>query len=430
MKKVLILGRPNVGKSSLFNRLIKNRRALVLNRSGVTRDLIKGTAHWWGHSFEVWDSGGLIWNSSSVLSQPIQKAVQTAIKQSDLIVFVMSAHIGLHEDDKQIFKWIQNKHYLLVVNKVDHPTHFESQLSEIYALGDHFIETAFEKNFNVDQVVTWILQHSSTEEKKKEKYQAVLLMTGQSNVGKSSLCNCLLKQDRMMTSDELHTTTDVVDEDFEWNEKKYKILDTAGIRKHSRRTEDLEKLSSAKTLSYFKKADIIFLVIDGTQALARQDIRLFSYCMNQFKPCIIAVNKWDLAGDLSKEEKKAQIQDALSFFSGLPIVFISALKGTGISALMKKTDQCIEKMQKRISTSELNQFFRKTVQKTPAPVYGTKSIKFYYLTQLQKPHPSFVIFTNEPQGIQPSYKRFLIKKIQKKWALEGIPIQTVFLPRN
>lgn len=430
MKKVLILGRPNVGKSSLFNRLIKNRRALVLNLPGVTRDLIKGTAHWWGNSFEVWDSGGLAWGSSFDLSQPIQKSVQAAVKQSDLAVFVMDAHVGLHEDDKQIFKWIQGKKYLLVVNKVDHPTRFESQLSEIYALGDHFIEASFEKNFNVDHIAAWIAQHAGSEEKKLKRHYADILITGQSNVGKSSLCNCLLKQDRMITSDQKHTTTDIVDEEFEFSGKKYKILDTAGIRKHSRRTEDLEKLSSAKTLSYFKKAGIIFLVIDGTQTLARQDIRLFSYCMNQFKPCIIAVNKQDLMSSSSKEKMREQIQNAFSFVSRPPVVFISALKGSGAAALMKKTNECIEKMRKRISTSELNQFFTKTVQAAPAPAYGTKNIKFYYLTQVQKPHPSFVIFTNEPKGVLPSYKKFLVKKIQKNWALEGIPIQTIFLPRR
>ena len=429
MKKVLIVGRPNVGKSSLFNRLIKNRRALVLDQPGVTRDLIKGQAHWWGHTFEVWDSGGLTWNSSSFLSQPIQKAVKRAVQQADLIVFVMSAHVGFHEDDKLIYKWIKNKKYILVVNKVDHPEKFEEYISEFYSLGEKLITTAFEKDENIDQIVEWIIQQSSSSLEKLEQNYASLLITGQCNVGKSSLCNVLLKTDRMMTSAKAHTTVDVVDEDFKFSGKKYKLLDTAGLRKHSRRTEDLEKLSSAKSLSYFRKADIIFLVIDGSQPTVRQDMRVFSYCVEKFKPCIIVVNKWDLA-KISKDEMRKHIQQTFSFFSDVPVVFVSALKKQGISVLMKKTNECIEKKQTYIPTSELNRFFKEVVQTAPAPVYGTKNVKFYYLTQIKKSHPSFIIFTNEPKGVTPAYKRFLIKRIQKKWSLQGIPIQTSFVLRK
>ncbi len=427
MKKVLILGRPNVGKSSLFNRLIKNRKALVLDLPGVTRDLLKGEACWWGHTFEVWDTGGLIWNpSSSSLSSSIKQLVKEAITQADLIVFVMDAHLGLHEDDKSIFKWIKNKKHLLVANKVDHPRDFESQLSEFYSLGSSFIEAAFEKDENIDQIVTWIIQNSISTVKEKEDYHASILITGQCNVGKSSICNLLLKKNRMITSEKAHTTIDVVDETFEFSGKKYQILDTAGIRKRSRRTEDLEKLSSAKTLSYFHKASLIFLVIDGTKSVARQDIRLFSFCMDRFKTCILIVNKWDLVKHISKEEMRAKVKEIFSFFPELPVVFTSAQQGKGIPTLMKKVNEYTEKMHTRISTSELNRFFRQAIQEAPAPVYGTKNIKFYYLTQVKKGHPSFIIFTNEPKGVTPSYKKFLTKKIQKQFSLQGVPIQTTF----
>ena len=429
MKKVLIVGRPNVGKSSLFNRLIKNRRALVLDHPGVTRDIIKGEAQWWGHIFEVWDSGGLTWSPSSFLSQSIQKAVKTAIQKADLIVFVMDVHVGLHEDDKLIYKWIKNKKYLLVVNKVDHTADFEGCMSEFYSLGEKFVTTAFEKDDNIDQIVDWVIRQSDLSLEKPEQYYASVLITGQCNVGKSSLCNVLLKKNRMITSAKAHTTVDVVDEDFKFYGKKYKLLDTAGLRKHSRRTEDLEKLSSAKTLSYFKKADIIFLMIDGSRPVVRQDVRLFSYCVEKFKPGIVVVNKWDLA-KISKNEMRKHIQKAFSFFSDVPVVFVSALKKQGISDLMKKTNECIEKKQTHIPTSELNRFFKEAVQTAPAPVYGTKNVKFYYLTQIKKSHPNFIIFTNEPKGVTPSYRKFLIKKIQKKWSLQGIPIQTSFVLRK
>ena len=328
MTKVLIIGRPNVGKSSLFNRLVKQRRSLVLDQPGVTRDIIKGSAHWWGHSFEVWDSGGLIWNTSSLIFSSVQDRVKEACEQSDLIIFIMDAHLGLHDEDKKIFKWIKDKKYLLVVNKVDHPSSFETQLSEFYILGSDFIQTSFEKDENIALIVDWIIKNSKTSELKIEDKTSILI-TGQSNVGKSSLCNLILRKNRMVTSPEMHTTVDVVDEAFQYNKKKYEILDTAGIRRKSKRLESLEKISSAKSLSYFEKANLILLVIDGQKNFARQDARLFSYCMEKHKTTVLLINKWDLS-QISKIEMKKKVQQELRYFPDIPSVFISAKTGVGV----------------------------------------------------------------------------------------------------
>lgn len=428
MTKVLIVGRPNVGKSSLFNRLIKQRRSLVLDQPGVTRDIIKGLAHWWGHSFEVWDSGGLMWDTASLVFSAVQEQVQSACQEADLIIFVMDAHLGLHDEDKKIFKWIKNKKYLLVVNKVDHPRSFESQLSEFYVLGSDFIQTAFEKDDNISFIVDWIVKNSKVSES-KEKDKISLLMTGQCNVGKSSLCNLILKKNRMVTSSEAHTTVDVVDEVFQYNKKRYQILDTAGIRRKSKRLENLEKISSAKSLSYFEKTDLILLVIDGQKKFSRQDARLFSYCMEKHKTTILVVNKWDVSS-VSKLEMRKVIRQELRYFPDIPCVFISAKTGEGLGSLMKVISKCVEKNDFRISTSKLNKFFSEVVEKAPAPVYGTKNVKFYYLTQTKKTPPSFIVFTNEPKGVNSSYQKFLVKKIQEKYSLKGIPIQTTFLKKS
>ena len=425
--KVLIVGRPNVGKSSLFNRLIKKRRSLVLDQPGVTRDIIKGHANWWGHSFEVWDSGGLQ-KTSSVIFSAVQNQVKSACKEADLIVFVMDAHLGLHDEDKKIFKWIKSKKHLLVVNKVDHPHFFESRLNEFYTLGSDFIPASFEKDDNISLIVDWIIKNS-VHSKPKEEDKISLLMTGQCNVGKSSLCNLMLKKNRMVTSSEAHTTVDVVDEVFQYNKKKYRILDTAGIRKKSKRFESLEKISSAKSLSYFEKADLILLVIDGQKKFSRQDARIFSYCMEKHKTTLLVINKWDLS-QVEKTEMRKLIRQELKYFPDVPCVFISAKTGVGLGRLMKAISECMNKNLFRISTSELNQFFAKIVQQAPAPVYGTKNVKFYYLTQTKKTPPSFIIFTNEPKGVSPSYQKFLVKKIQQKYSLKGIPIQTTFLKKS
>ena len=429
MTKVLIVGRPNVGKSSLFNRLVRQRRSLVLDRPGVTRDIIKGSAVWWGHSFEVWDSGGLMWDaSSSVIFSAVQDHVQSACKEADLIVFVMDAHLGLHDEDKKIFKWVKDKKHLLVVNKVDHPHAFESQLSEFYELGSDFIQTSLEKDDNISVIVDWVIKNS-TSTKSKEIDKTSILITGQSNVGKSSLCNLILNKNRMVTSSEMHTTVDVVDETFQYNKKKYEILDTAGIRKKSKRLENLEKISSAKSLSYFKKADLLLLVIDGQQKFSRQDARLFSYCMEKHKTTILVINKWDIS-EVTKMGMRKMIRQELRYFPDIPCVFTSAKTGEGLGRLMKAISECVKKSSIHISTSALNKFFIEVVQQAPAPVYGTKNVKFYYLTQTKKTPPSFIIFTNEPKGVSSSYQKFLVKKIQEKYSLKGIPIQTTFIKKS
>ena len=426
MTKVLIVGRPNVGKSSLFNRLIKNRRSLVLDQPGVTRDIIKGEAHWWGHGFEVWDSGGLVWEKASSLSSVIKKQVKTFASQADLIVFIMDARLGLQEEDKKIFKWVKHKKTLLVVNKVDR---LNEDLSDFYALGSkHFVPAAFEKDKGVDVIVDWIIKYSKNEKSKKDKAISFLI-TGQSNAGKSSLCNFLLKKNRMITSAEAHTTVDVVDEVFEFKDRKYEVLDSAGIRKKSRRMSDLEKISSAKSLSYFDKADLILLTVPIDKGISKQDVRLFSYCIDRHKPVLLVISKWDLSS-ISKEEMKKKIKSEFLFFPTVLHVFTSALKGKGLGPLMNKICECAEKSQTYIPTSKLNQFFIQAIHKAPMPVYGPRNVKFYYLTQNFKNPPGFIVFVNEPKGISSSYKRFLIKQIQKKFRLEGIPLRLNFVKKT
>ena len=432
MKKVLLIGRPNVGKSSLFNRLIKQRRALVLDLPGVTRDILKEKAFWWGGEFEVWDSGGLISKTNSVVFSSVKKSVEKAITAVDLIIFITDARAGLNREDQVIFKLIKEKKHLFVVNKVDNKNLLAEAFSEFSKLGEEFIPASFEKEDNVDKIVEWILKNSTQSSKtKKEEKSFSILLAGKSNVGKSSLCNRILSKERVIISPKEHTTVDVVNESFEYEGKKYEILDTAGIRQKSRRSNDLEKLSAAKSLVFFEKAGLILLLISADKGFHRQDLRLISYAMARHKACLLVVNKWDLKKLKStKKDWRRKVLSELPFFPDMEMVFTSAKTGLGVKTLMKKIKEQVQKVQFRVSTSELNRFTSKITQNFPCPLYGTKVVRFYYWTQVKKTPPSFIAFTNEPKGVRPSYKKFLVKQIKKQWSLPGVPVELNFIKKK
>lgn len=430
MKKILIIGRPNVGKSSLFNRLIKKRRALVMNTPGVTRDIIKEKAYWWGTHFEVWDSGGFIFNATQSLSKNINHFVQDSLKKVDCSIMVMDATVGLHEDDKSIFKLIKSKPYLLVVNKIDKVTKSPHLISEFYSLGNSFIESSFERETNIDQIVSWVIEKSTTTEDSTVTPHFSIMLSGQPNVGKSSLFNKIVKKNRSIISPKPHTTVDVVDDFFLYQSQTFEVLDSSGIGKKSKQTMDIQRLASAKTLSYYDKTNFVLLVIDASKKISKQDIRLFSYCLEKNKPSIIVANKWDLAFDTTKVEIRKTIKKALAFYPEIPILFTNALSGLGVPVLIKKILEIKQRSEIQIPTSKLNFFLKNVTQQAPPPVYGTRNIKFFYLTQTKKKPPQFLIFTNHPKGVSSSYKKFLTKKIQNEWNLKGIPIQLVFKKRK
>ena len=423
-----------MGKSSLFNRLVRQRRALVINQPGVTRDILKQKTSWWGIDFEVWDSGG-IWSEESVYSSLIDKKVQEAILESDLILFVMDARSGFVEADKKTFQLVKKsgKPFLALVNKVDELKKSDLLLSDFYRLGINLFPCAFEQDQGITEVVEWVLSYS----KKKVKVEGnsfipivCLLVAGKTNVGKSTLCNALLKKDRMLTSPMAGTTVDVVEDQFQYGNRIYNLLDTAGKTRVQNKTQSLADFKSHQS---FKEADLILILVDYSTGPSRQDARLIHSCIEEHKAVIVAVNKWDLVTktgkDISKVEYRKNIQNKFRFYPNLPIVFISALSSSGLGDLMKKVDEVYQKLRFRISTSELNRFFTEVIRKAPSPVYGVRDVKFYYLTQTHQTPPSFIAFANYPEGIRDSYRRFLIRQIQGKWNLKGIPIRISVLPR-
>ena len=439
MKQVLIVGRPNVGKSSLFNKLVRKRKSLVVNKPGVTRDILKAKAAWWGGEFEVWDSGG--WKEkNSDWSLAIDKKVQQAIQQVHCILFVVDAKAGLKSEDKEIFRALKRnkKSFLILVNKVDQEEQKELLLSDFYEWGMDIVACAFESDRGVSEVVEWILKqkHSSSVKNKKETIR--LLIAGKVNVGKSSLCNALLKKDRMITSARPGTTADIVEEHFMYNRKRYLLMDTAGLKQHKKKnttqSKNTESLALFKSEQSFKQTDLVWLLIESVSGPSRQDARLVNLCIAEHKAVIVVVSKWDLISKtgrgMSKLEFKKKIQEQFIFYPDLHIVFTSSLNSVGLNVLMKKSEEIYQKMKCRISTSALNRFFTQVIRKAPAPVYGVDNVKFYYLTQIGDCPPSFIVFANYPVGVKTAYRRFLIRQIQKKWNLKGIPLRLFIVSKN
>ena len=409
---------------------------MVINTPGVTRDILKQNTSWWGVDFEVWDSGGL-WAKSSPWDSLINQKVQQATKQSDLILLVMDGKAGYLAEDKITFQLVKKsgKPFLILINKVDDLKQTDNLLSGFYEMGVDILSCSFENDRGISETVEWILAHSpsnktNSSSQKSNKQTVRIFVIGKTNAGKSSLCNSLLKQERIITSHEPGTTTDVVEEQFAFKGFTYILSDTAGLRKSHQLKEQPESLSLFKSHQSFNDADIAWLLVDGSCGPSRQDARLLQMCAKLHKAVIVVVSKWDLVDANPKESYRKQIQKTFHFYNDLTIVFTSALKASGLSVLLKKTDEIYKKLNHRVSTSEINHFFTKVIRKAPAPVYGSQDVKFYYLTQTNQVPPSFIAFANYPQGVRDSYRRFLVRQIQKKWNLKGIPIRIFVLPKN
>ena len=443
LSRVLIVGRPNVGKSSLFNRLVQKRKALVFNQPGVTRDILRETVSWWGTSFEIEDSGGLwsashpaIHKRSGSLSRLIDKKVCAAIKETDFLLFVTDARTGCMEEDKKTWRMIKKsgKPCLILVNKVDEEKNSSSLLAEFACFGVDCVPCAFEQDRGVAIAVEWIIrqikQKSPVKSPPKSTLQPIrLLILGRPNVGKSLLCNAFLKEERVITSPLKGTTVDIVEDSFQYGSTLYQILDTAGYyRKEKQKTP--VSLASVKMEQALKTADVLLLLVDATRFPGREDARLLELCHRQHKALIMVVNKWDLQKNTDKTMYRTRIQKKFVFYPHLPVVFISALKREGLEVLLKATHTLYQKMCFHIATSELNQFLMAATRKAPSPVSGVQDVKFYYFTQARRPPPHFIAFANYPKAISNAYRRFLIRQIQNHWSLKGVPIKLSFRGRR
>ena len=424
--KVAIIGRPNVGKSTLFNILTDSRKSVVKNQAGVTRDIIISPADVWGKKYDLIDTGGVT-EAQDLFSKLIKEQVTDFLHSVDFIIAVMDGRSGMLPEDRDIIKLAKQtgRPTLLVINKVDQHHEDDIAKADFHEFGLDVVACSFEQRRGVAEVMEWINKIiPDAKETLKEGMQ--IAMVGKPNVGKSSLCNCLLGVHRMLVSDVAGTTVDSVDSPFVFNEKKYIIVDTAGLRRHSRREDDIEIIAAFKSQESIRRSDIVLLVIDGNTGPSEQDAKIMQQILEDHKGVIIVANKSDVAAEevpKYRETFRAQVLKEFHFFIDVPVVFTSAKTGAGINDLFKMIESVSAKLNQRISTSDLNDFFFETIRQAPAPVYGITNVKFYYLTQTKQVPPSFIAFANHPDGVTNSYRRFLIKNLKEKFDLHGIPIR-------
>jgi len=424
--KVAIIGRPNVGKSTLFNIITDSRKAVVKNQAGVTRDIIIEPVDIWGKQFDLIDTGGIT-EAGDIFSKLIREQVTEFLHSVDFIIAVMDGRAGLVPEDRDIIRVANQtgKPFLLVINKVDKVTDEEMFKADFYEFGVDIIAASFEQRRGVGEILDWITKQIP-ESPAVLKEGMNIAIVGKPNVGKSSLCNSILGANRMIVSDIAGTTIDSVDSPFIFNGAKYTLVDTAGLRKSAKREEDLEIISAFKSQEAIRRADIVLLVVDGTIGPTDQDARIMQAILEDHKGVILVANKSDIGGKEVPEYRKTfreQVARTFHFFDDVHVVFTSAKTGYGVDELLETVEKVSDQMNFRVPTSELNDFFFETIRKAPAPVWGTTNVKFYYLTQTYQRPPAFIAFANHPDGVTNSYRRFLIKNIKERWDLHGLPIR-------
>jgi len=421
-----IIGRPNVGKSSLFNYLISARKSVVKNQPGVTRDLLFEDADIWGRNYQIVDTGGLT-EAEDIISQKIREQVVEFLKTVDGLILVMDVKAGLCPEDREIVRLAKETHlpFLIVANKADKAQELDIVGADFYEFGENVVTCSVERRLGMEPILQWIYDHSHAHEV-DTSYGFPIAIVGKPNVGKSSMCNQLIGEDRMLVSEIAGTTIDPVDTLISYNERRYLFIDTAGLRRSARRTDGLEILSAFKTDRSIKRAEVVLLMVDGTEGPTEQDARITQQIIEANKTPILVINKLDLGEQDIPEFRKttrAKIKDVFHFYKDIPITFVSAKTGKGLKDLFELIEATRQKLHIRISTSDLNDFFTKVIRKAPAPIWGTRNVKFYYLTQTQQTPPSFIAFANHPDGVNRTYRRFLTNQIKEHWELAGIPVR-------
>jgi GTPase len=426
LSRVAIIGRPNVGKSTLFNYLTISRKAVVKDEPGVTRDILIEPGDIWGLPYEVIDTGGLT-ESTENFSQLIREQVIEFLTAVDLLIVVMDGRAGLCPEDRDVIRIAKEtgRPFLVVVNKLDRVHEMELKKTEFYEFGMDVVACSFEHRLGVDQVLEWI-----SENVKKAglgvKDGMTIAMVGKPNVGKSSLVNRLLGEKRVLVSSVAGTTTDSVNTHLVFDDRRYTLIDTAGLRRSRSRSEDLEIISAFKSKESIRRADIVLLVVDGNEGPTEQDAKILQGILEIHRAVILVANKTDTAEKQHEQFKtwfKERVETQFHFFTDITMVFVSALTGKGIDDLLDTVLDTERKLQTKISTRDLNDFFMKAIRQAPAPVHNTKNVKFYYLTQTQQQPPAFIAFANFPDSVDKAYRRFLAKRIQEQWHLQGIPIR-------
>ncbi|MPQ42463.1 ribosome biogenesis GTPase Der [Clostridium tarantellae] len=432
---VAIVGRPNVGKSTLFNRLAGKRISIVQDTPGVTRDRVYAESEWLNNKFTMIDTGGIEPESSDIIIKQMRRQAQIAIEMADVIVFIVDGKEGLTAADSEVAQMLRRskKPIVLVVNKVDNLKE-EDNCYEFYNLGiGDPVTISASQGLGLGDMLDEVVKHFAFLDNSEEEEEYIkIAMIGKPNVGKSSLINKLLGEDRVIVSDVPGTTRDAIDSYLETDEGKFILIDTAGLRRKSKVKEEIERYSVIRTYAAVERADVCILVIDAEQGITDQDEKIIGYAHELNKAIMVIVNKWDLVAKDDKTLSKYQkdLQFNLKFMPYAQYLFISALTGQRVHKVLSIAKGCYDNYSKRISTGILNEVINKAVLMKEPPVVGLKRLKIYYATQVATKPPKFLFFVNDPNASHFSYERYLENQLRESFDFKGTGIEVEYRQRK
>ncbi|MBN2374329.1 ribosome biogenesis GTPase Der [bacterium] len=428
---IAIVGRPNVGKSTLFNRLIRRRKAIVDDEPGVTRDRNYGTCDWDGRRFILIDTGGLDIGTDVSIHMQVHNQALIAIEEADLIIFLMDGKDGLLPEDKEIYLALKRskKPVVCVINKVDN-NRIASSLSDFYSIGeDSFFPISASHGTGIDDMMGRVMDalpaRGTTEDKTEITRLAII---GRTNVGKSSLLNSILRKERSLVSEEPGTTRDCIDTPFNYNHRSYLIIDTAGIRRRKKVKAMLERITIIKTIKSIENCHVALFLIDAVDGITEQDVRIAGFAHEAGKAVIVVVNKWDAVAkdDKAMKRHEEEFRFRLKYLSYAPMIFVSAITGQRIYKIFPLVERVMEQYRMRVTTGKLNRIINASIEHFPPPLHKGRKIKIYYQTQVAVQPPTFAFFVNIPDGIHFSYRRYLQNQIREKLGLDSTPLRLVF----
>jgi len=428
---VSIVGRPNVGKSTIFNRLIGARQAIVHDEPGVTRDRHYGQSHWNGRQFSVIDTGGYLPDDEGIMTAGMREQVHIAINESDLVLFVVDVETGITALDKMVAQMLrtQEKPVILLANKADNEDR-KLNATEFYELGfEQLFPVSAISGSGTGDLLDEVVQQLPEIDEKEGGDIPKLAIIGRPNVGKSSLINALLQDERCLVTDIPGTTRDAVNSRLIYKDKSYILIDTAGLRKKKNVKENVEFYSTVRTDRALRECDIAILMVDAMQGFEKQDKTIIREAAKYNKGIILVLNKWDLVPNKETnlfKEFEEYVYDRIPYMRWVPIVSTSALNKKRIHRILEMADEVIEERKKKISTSDFNDFVRRILKERPLPMKRGKALKITYATQVKANPPVFKFFMNTPSELPPNYRTYLEKRIRDEYTFTGVPITMVF----
>ena len=436
MKQIVaIVGRPNVGKSTLFNKLVGDRLSIVKDEPGVTRDRLYREIEWLGKEFILVDTGGLEPRTNDFMMNKIKQQAQVAIDEADVIIFLVDGKSGITGIDEDVANILRkkDKKVVIAVNKIDNYMKDQENIFEFYSLGfEEVIGISGEHKTNLGDLLDAVVKKFENKNETETEEGLCIAILGRPNAGKSSLVNKLLNEERTIVSEIAGTTRDAIDSNLKYDGDVYTLIDTAGIRRKSKIEDSIEYYSVLRAMKSIKRADVCVLMLDATEILTDQDKRVAGMIYDERKPIIIAINKWDLIekDNNSVKEFTELVKADLSFLNYAPIITISALTGKRTVNILEQAKFINEEYHKKISTGLLNQILGEIIAQNPVPTRKGRAVKINYGTQIGQAPPKFVFFANNPELVHFSYQRYIENKLRDYFGFEGCPIDIIFNKKN